>query len=1077
MKLSNLLLIICICLLGACKSNEKSQMDLSGEWTFQLDPENVGIQQSWFNQNLKDQIKLPGTTDEAGYGEKTIGSDYGILTRVHKYVGAAWYQREIVIPEEWKNMEVTLLLERVLWQSKIYIDGEELSTEDALATPHVHNLGVLKTGKHRLSLRIDNGLIHNMGDKGHAYGEYTQSIWNGVVGKIQLQARNHFSIKSIRTFPDAKNSQLELDVKLSKKGSANSLLAVKVYGKADNKLLVETEVPISDAQQIITIPISEKIKLWDEFNPNTYRLEAVLKDGELIDTYQTSFGFSQVSTSKSHVLINGGPIFLRGNLDCVHFPLTGYPDMDVAGWKRIFRAYKAYGLNHVRFHSWCPPEAAFTAADELGIYIQAEASTWIDWWMALSKEESKDRPEMYTQGEPEGLGSDNPNASEFVKAEINRVIDTYGNHPSFIMFCIGNELGNSDFDVMGEWMRQAKEKDPRRLYAASTARTVTPNCEYSATHYYPGIGGVRQHMTNNNNWDYEKNYGQTPVPVIAHEIGQWPVYPEWKEIDKYTGVLRARNLEGFREQAKKNGIFSQDKDLHQASGKLSVLLYKDEIESFMRTSSCAGIQLLSMQDYQGQGEALIGWLDCFYDSKGIVAPREFRQFSNTVVPLAKLPSYTFKAGESLKAEVLLHNFGETDLNNQNITWSLSSATEDESLDGVFVPVDYKKGILSKVGLLDVKLPEVKKASKYSLKLSVDGTEFLNTWNIWIYPKQIKVLPDEDVLLTEDLNAKAIEKLEQGGKVLLLAHQCGDPANTKFAAWKPLYWSASFFPGQSIETLGLSLQDKHPAFTDFPTDNFNDWQWWNICRGAHGFVLDSLPNNYKPIAQPVGDFHYNHKLGSIFELKYGKGKLLVCGYNLSESRTHFPEIRQLKYSLLNYMNSDLFQPSLEVDKKFITDKFRKFKTVTSAAPEGFENAILYVKAAAKTKKLGDSSWKKETDQILVANKVDYKIEKGNSYKDQISSCWVGGNLELLVKTPEGIKGDFYVFFHDWNNKGRRGVLNFEGRNYVLGAHNKEGKWVKLNVMREDSNDGKLILKAKCTRGSNLMISAIAYIPKN
>ncbi|WP_162845369.1 sugar-binding domain-containing protein [Labilibaculum antarcticum] len=1076
MKRLNLLLIIFMCLLGACAPIQKSQVDLSGEWAFQLDPENVGVQQSWFNQDLKDQIKLPGTTDEAGYGEKTSGSDYGILTRVHKYIGAAWYQREIEIPEEWKDKEITLLLERVLWQSKIYVDGKELSTKDALATPHVHHLGVLKEGKHRLTLRIDNSLIRNMGDKGHAYGEYTQSIWNGVVGKIELQARNDLNIESIRTFPYAENNQLELDVKLSKTGGLTTSLEVKVFDTSNNKLLVESLVSVTDMQQQVVIPITNKIKLWNEFNPAIYRLEATLKDGESVDTYETNFGFSKVSASKSHVLINGESVFLRGNLDCVHFPLTGYPSMDVEGWKRIFRIYKEYGLNHVRFHSWCPPEAAFTAADELGIYIQAEASTWIDWWMALSKEESKDRPEMYTQGEPKGLGPDNPDASEFVKAEINRVLDTYGNHPSFILFCIGNELGNSDFDVMGEWMRQAKEKDSRRLYAASTARTVTPNCEYSATHSYPGIGGVRQHMTNNNNWDYEKNYGQTPVPVIAHEIGQWPVYPEWKEIDKYTGVLRARNLEGFREQAKKNGVFSQDKELHQASGKLSVLLYKDEIESFMRTPSCAGIQLLSMQDYQGQGEALIGWLDCFYDSKGIVTPEEFRQFSNTIVPLVKLPSYTFWGGDSLKSEVLLHHFGEADLNNQSIRWSLVSDIEEELLEGVFSAADYQKGTLLKVGVLEVKLPDVKKASQYTLQLSVQGTEFVNAWHIWIYPKQLD-LKQDDILITESLNSEAFNKLEQGGKVLLLAHQCGDPANTKFAAWKPLYWSASFFPGQSIETLGLIVQDKHPAFADFPTENYNDWQWWNICKGAHGFALDSFPEDYKSIAQPVGDFHYNHKLGSIFELKYGKGKLLVCGYDLSESRTQFPEVRQLKYSLLNYMKSDLFHPNLELDRPFLTEKFKKFELATSLAPKGFEEAILYVKSAAKMKKNGNSSWAKETDQVVIANKVDYKIEKGNSYKDEQSSCWVGSELEILIKTPEGIKGEFYVFFHDWNNQGRKGVLNFEGRDYILGAHSKEGEWVKLNVMREDSNDGKLILKAKCTRGGNLMISAIAYITKN
>ena len=149
---------------------------------------------------------------------------------------------------------------------------------------------------------------------------------------------------------------------------------------------------------------------------------------------------------------------MRGNLDCLHFPLTGYPSCDIQEWERIFRIYKSYGLNHVRFHSWCPPEAAFTAADRIGIYIQAEV-LWIDWWMSVVR---KERPEMTTRGLPKGLGH-NPSADKFVPEELQRMIEAYGNHPSFTMLCIGNELGNSNFDIMQQWIKSLQEKDPRRL--------------------------------------------------------------------------------------------------------------------------------------------------------------------------------------------------------------------------------------------------------------------------------------------------------------------------------------------------------------------------------------------------------------------------------------------------------------------------------------------------------------------------------------------------------------------------------------------------------------------------------------
>jgi len=901
-------------------SNTGNSISLVGKWNIRLDSLNLGESEKWYNTNLDQTINLPGTTDEAHLGRKTSGSDYGVLTRVYKYLGPAWYQKEIDIPEHWSGNQIFLFLERVIWQSKVFIDGEEISQKDALATPHIHQLGKLNSGKHMLTIRVDNNMMYNIGDKGHAYSEYMQTIWNGIVGKIELQTKPDFHINNIKTFPDPDLSHVSLDISLTNPENKHGQLKISVYANKTSELVGQLEITVLAEKEIAVIPINKIIEKWDEFSPSTYTLKAELSDSNRKDIYKTTFGFRRVSTSKSHVLINDKPVFLRGNLDCIHFPLTGYPAMDADAWKRIFRIYKENGLNHVRFHSWCPPEAAFVAADELGIYIQAEASVWIDWWMGRTREESKERPEMYTKGEPKGLGEDNPDATEFVAAEIDRILETYGNHPSFIMFCTGNELGNSNFQVLGDWMQRFKTKDPRRLYAASTARQVTEHCDYSATHNYPDVGMVRQYLTSHNNWDYEDQYSQTPVPVIAHETGQWPVYPDWDEISKYTGVVRARNLEGFRDQAKVNGIFDQNKDLKLASGKLSILLYKDEIESFMRTPSCAGIQILSMQDYAGQGEALIGWLDSFYDSKGVITSQEVRKFLNYTVPLVKLLSYVFEAGDTLNIPVLLHHFGKKDLNNQILSWKLFS--ENVILNQGNLPAqNFPRGKLTSASTISMVLPDKQEAMQCTLQLNVDGTSFTNSWKIWIYPKKINILRDNDVFITEKLNDGTLNILENGGKVLLLAYQLGNPDNVKYAAWRPLYWSASFFPGQNVATIGLLIRDSHPVFDYFPTGMHSDWQWWNICEGGRGFILNTLPGSFKPFAQPVSDFHFNHKLGTIFEVNYSRGKLMVCGYNLTSERDHLPEVRQLKYSLIRYMNSSSFKPHLEVGKNFLLNTFQ------------------------------------------------------------------------------------------------------------------------------------------------------------
>jgi len=518
---------------------------------------------------LPNRIKLPGTTDEAGYGEKTSGIEGGYLSRVHKYIGPAWYQREIQIPPSWQDQEVELLLERVLWESKVWIDDRFCDSQDSLGTPHLHRLGRLTLGKHRLTVRVNNAMIHPIGDKGHCYTEETQTIWNGIVGRVEVRAHGPLWIGRQRIFPN-NDGTVRIDLTLHSELSdpVSGTVTASILEKDSGRVVGTGEATLQIPQRLhpdqthlgrVAVPSEIKVelagtpKLWCEFNPELYRVELQLQatsgKTQFADSASATFGFRTVGRVGQHIAINGRPTFIRGNLDCVQFPRTGYPPCDVEAWRRIFHVYKEHGLNQVRFHSWCPPEAAFQAADELGIYIQAEV-VWIDYWMG-SPNADKNHD---TAGRPQGVGKDDRTIDQYVRAEMRRMFDAYGNHPSFVFFVIGNELGTSNFEVMGQWIKAEKAHDPRRLYAASTARAITPVDDFSDTHDIPNVGStVNQFGVPHTDWDYEKSYSRAPVPIIAHEMGQMPVYPCWEEIGKYTGVLRARNLEGFRQQAHKNG--------------------------------------------------------------------------------------------------------------------------------------------------------------------------------------------------------------------------------------------------------------------------------------------------------------------------------------------------------------------------------------------------------------------------------------------------------------------------------------------------------------------------------------------
>lgn len=1039
---------------------------LDGEWSVQLDPDSTGVEKKFFEKISANPIILPGTLDEAGYGTKTTGSDYGILTRKYKYIGPAWYNREIAIPKSWQGKDVILHLERVMWQSQVWIDGKSVGTQDGLGTPHYHNLGKLSPGKHLLSVRVNNDMIYNIGDKGHSYGEYTQIIWNGMIGKIELIPQEKISIHNLHTWPDVANNQLSVTFNAKNEtGRSNGTVGYTLIDNQTGETVASFEETLSANEPAFshrkTLSLDMPVKRWGEFSPNLYTLKVVWRQGRLREEKIAVFGFRDISAAKSKIVVNGESVFMRGNLDCLHFPLTGYPSCDESEWERIFRIYKSYGLNHVRFHSWCPPQAAFAAADKVGIYIQAEV-LWIDWWMSVI---NPDRPEMTTKGLPKGLGH-NPSADEFVPAELERMLEAYGNHPSFVMMCIGNELGNSDFEVMEKWIEPLREKDNRRLYSVSTARKIMPVDQYMATHNIPNVGGTYGLRGSGTDFDLEENYSKATIPIIAHEVGQYPVYPLWSEINKYTGVLEARNLAGFLEAAQKNHIAHLDKPFHDASGALQTILYKALVETFYRTPSCAGFQMLSMTDYSGQGEALVGWLDSFWDSKGIVTPGEFSRYSNSVVPVARFKSYVWKNDETFSARIQVANYGKKTLHSP-VEWTITDETGRLMASGK-MDTTIEKGKLNEVGIVEFALHAITEAGKYRLSVTVKGQPYHNQWDFWVYPP---VQPSAlSVLVKETLDEEAIKVLNDGGKVLLLAHQLGKQDNICELHFTPLFWSNSFFPGQNNKTLGMYIDDAHPALECFPTENFNNWQWRPVSKG-HAFIINSH-QNLTPIVQPISDFHINDKLASIFECKIGNGKLLVCGHDLTVAS---PVAAQLKNSLLEYMEQSNFNPYYTLQEEEALQLFDYTPKAETVVPDEFKDALLYVACGENMETTGGVPWKKALDKVeMMDNHIDYTVICDNVWRDEKGVAWTGKEITVELNTPNGIIGNLYVQFEDWNNQNRAGIVSVEGREFLLDELKGESRWVKLFVMREDTNKGKISFKAKATQGGNLMIGKFVFV---
>lgn len=559
-------------------------LDLSGTWRFQTDPMGFGMTpgSELYLSRLAETISLPGTMDEGGKGLPNATRYVDRLSRKFEYCGAAWYQRELTVPEAWKGKQLVLNLERCHWETTVYVDGKRIGAEERLSTPHRFNLTeALTPGLHTLTVCVDNHLKYPMDQWNHGTTEYTQTNWNGMVGDLKIEVYDPARITALRTYPDlqqrAVRLKIDLDNATGKARKGRLQLELREKGGQKTVATAAHEVELGKGQQTWngTLALGKEMKLWDEFSPFLYEIKATLTTDSTTDERTVRFGMREVERGAHHVRLNGRDIHLRGALDCCVFPRTGYPAMQPDEWRRIFSTIKEYGMNHVRFHSWCPPEAAFEAADEVGIYLQAELPMWI-----------KDVGKY-------------PARRDFFEKELYAVLEEYGNHPSFLLMCNGNE-NEGDFAVLEDLVQKGLRHDNRHLYSASTARTHVKSDEFYVSHVSPKGGITVYEGIPSTDWDKDAT-SDIDCPVIAHETGQRCMYPNFKEMSKYTGVLQPRNFEVFRERLTRNGMLHQADDFFRATGAHTVLQYKEVNESLLRTRKSGGFQLLGLSDFPGQG--------------------------------------------------------------------------------------------------------------------------------------------------------------------------------------------------------------------------------------------------------------------------------------------------------------------------------------------------------------------------------------------------------------------------------------------------------------------------------------------
>lgn len=919
----------------------QSRIPLEGNWGLQLDTAGAGIAPDWLTKSCTDSLFLPGTTDMGKKG--TYNTDMTLttsLSREYVFEGKALYTKQVDIPEEWDGTSVRLVMERTK-PTTIWIDGKEVGANNDISTAQQYDLSsYLFPGTHTVAILVDNGkqaVPEKVYGSSHAYSASTQTNWNGIIGDFYLESVPLCGIDDIQLYPDVAKKVVTARVTLRNpdKGAGKGILSF--YAEAWNtdkqhKTPVQTvEVDWTKPEQELELALGDKALLWSEFTPSLYRFSVSLKTDQSVDTEQATFGLRDFKTKGRQFTMNGKTTFLRGKHDACVFPLIAHTAMDVETWRHYFQVAKQYGINHYRFHSWCPPEACFEAADIEGIYLQPELPIWGN------------------------IDIDDTELCDYLLKEGRNLHRAYSNHASFVMFGLGNEMSGEEGLAM--LIQTFKKEDNRHIYSSgsnnylgfkgkqanedyfTTCRVGREGDKQFNTHARASFsfadaydGGYLNHTYPNSEMDFSSANVLCDVPIISHETGQFQVYPNYEEIKKYTGVLKPRNFEIFKKRLEEAGMIDQAYDFMMASGKWSALLYRADIEMNLRTPEWGGFQLLDLQDYPGQGSAYVGILDAFMESKGLIAPEEWRHFCSEVVPLFCTEKFCWTNDEALTGEVEIANYSESDLNSKQLSWTLTDSKQ-QVLDKGVLPLQVKQGELAKVGTLKPAIASVRKAEKVTLALSIDGTPYRNDYSLWIYPAADKeVAPSEDICVTDDLDAH-LKYLTEGGKVLWFPSKDKHKDQTVGGLFQTDYWNYRMFrticenldrpvsPG----TLGILTDPGHPALADFPTEFHTNWQWFPIIKQSYPMILDRLSDDYRPIVQVIDNVERNHKLGLLFEFKVGNGKLLVCMSDLKAVQDK-PEARQFYRSILEYMESSAFAPSYSLSAKDLQDLFTaKVKT--------------------------------------------------------------------------------------------------------------------------------------------------------
>ncbi len=739
------------------------------------------------------------------------------------------------------------------------------------------------------------------------------------------------------------------------------------------------KVCISGDMNVISCVASAKGRfdgeMWSVECPNLYTFCAEIKyKDNSKESITDRFGFREFSCDENYIYLNGFPFYMRAYIRgaAAHEHQNNCGLSEAEFYKKNILMAKSYGFNTIRFHSVVPPRECFEMADEYGILIHIETRA--------EDMEYDNLVEML-------YGKDNLASDD----ELEKTINALYNHPSFMVYCIGNEIRqpgkNPRIKAISEFI---KKKDPTRLFIDTCAHGEYDRdwVDFDVQHmgYFFPYGKNFNMFSDTSNLlcfgtvkdrDMVKECGESKIkraitfkrPLIAHEVchyASWRDYYALKEKFAKYGVEAPWWVDEEIKMVEAKGYKENFADILQITKDNQLRCWKAALEGIRSSKLLSGFHMLQFADTD-KYENSNGVVDCFDDYQGI-STETFKAFNADTVVIARLDGQIYSAKELVKVPVIFSQFMINPPESATFKFTLAGESEVYT-EGTLSDVDTFKSGVYDLCSLDLVMPNVTKAEKLTLKIDMDfcdGSNLSNSWELWVFPEEDKVIEinaksdmqadylnykckfndNADLTITDKLDDALFERLNNGEKVMLiyrtdwtrhLLHKDMQAPKYSFRhTWerfKGVIWDRGTFNG------GFDNKEILNKY-GFTTEGQVNFQYYKLVDDSDKINLDDFPvevnslvsgldkssrDRFDPKFFKLRELMYDRTMRHFsyaFELKVGKGTLLVTGFNLTGVNSNEPSSVAMLKTLVNYMNSADFAPKCEISVDALKDYLAK-----------------------------------------------------------------------------------------------------------------------------------------------------------